>query len=417
MTMRKNMRGHSAAAAMAALVLTSGTAFAALDKCQKRLESEGAKLQKAMYTALQNCKDAIQKERVKGITTGLGTNCQTAGGCMATAAAYCEKQLQSVYDVAGTKVPPGSSAVAKFRAAIAKARTPSAAGVRECADADLDVTTGMGHLLSGNTAHSAAPPVSGDAGTFLIDWHLFAIENVVIKQQLFQVPEMLNLLREAVEAEPGGKCSGGSNPSAPCAGAGDCPGGTCTVSAASKKGTSCSNAPGVIDPTLQEYRPNLCRFGVECRDHACTLDTSGTCSQSAGPCDTLGPACPGGASDNCVPSQTYASLESAPLDFSLGTNPLRIGLGGRLLTQICRPGHASGVCETCPGGPATCACAADGDCQGTNAPPCNLFPGAGAGAAFATEPNVIYLINEPSRNLVLPPLPSPRSRSITSMRR
>jgi hypothetical protein len=370
-----------------ALFLTNTSAFAARDKCQAAVEKEGAKLQKAIYGALAKCKDLIQKEVTKGILTGLGTGCQPGGGCMPTAAKGCEGQLAGVYDVLNAK--PGKSKVAKFRAGIEKARQPNGKGVQVCTDADMDIETGLGHLLSGTGPHAGAPPAS-DAPTdtdgdfkadpnghakFMTDWLLFAIEKVVIKQQLFQVPEMLSLLSAAATTGPGPIVAG----------------------VASKKGTSCSTT---FDANTEEYRPNLCRFGVECRDHACTLAQNGVCSQSAGACDPFGAACPGGPNDVCVAQNSYASLESAPLDSLSALGPVRLALGGRLVTEICRPGKTSGTCKTGGG-----ACNRDADCTGANAPPCNMFPGLGAGAAFGAEPNFVYLINEVSRTLKAPQPP------------
>jgi hypothetical protein len=384
----RTLTAFAVAAVMGGSVLHATTAFAALDKCEKVIDNESAKLQKFLFTALQKCKDAVQKENVKGVTSTLGTNCQPGGGCLANAAKLCELQLAKIFDLP-TGAASTKSKASKFRAAIVKARTANGSGVRVCEDADItpnpaDNNSALGHLISGAAGY--APPKTGDLGKFMIDWMLFAIEKVVVKQQLFVVPNTLNLIQAAVEAP-----AGPTNPSG----------------VAAKKGTSCSTLN--TDPNTQEYRPNLCRFGVECKDYSCQLDTSGTCPATGNSaCDTTIPSTCNGGSSLCFPSKSFVEIASEGLQPLIGTDKLPVAALGGLNLEICRPGRSSGQCQTGGG-----ACETDADCTGANAPPCNLFPNQGAGAAFGVEPNFLYLINEPAKTLRanvppvnVPPLPT-----------
>ncbi len=355
----RNARWMTALAVAGTLGMSAGPASASLDKCQKRIQGEGAKLQKFIYSAVTKCLDAIQKENVKGITTSLGTKCDAGAGCMPTAASFCEKQLSVVYDAANAK--PGKSKVDAFRKAIEKSRSTG-----ECADADLDIGTGLGHLLSGTAStHAAAPPASGAAcdtdgdgvadpncaGKFTVDYSLFALERATVNQILYQVPQALNLFQSAVTA-------------------------TATLPAGSKLNTSCTNLPASLDATTEAYRPNLCRFGVECREHACSLD----------------------------PVLSAATIEAAPVNAGLGQGPVSIVINGSLATSLCRPGPASGVCKMGGG-----SCQTDEDCTGGSMPPCNLFPGMGEGAAFGTESNFLYIVGDAARTLRAnePPIATP----------
>jgi hypothetical protein len=258
-----------------------------------------------------------------------------------------------------------STAVGKFRAACDKWRagkckiggapctnnTPCT-GVgntclAHCRDEDIAAITGHGHLLSG--AGGNAPPAAGDAGKFLCDWILTAKEKLAIKQQLFLIPDTVNLLSAMQSAGPE-KISP-------------------TSGIAAKKGTSCSLAG--TDLNTQEYRPNLCRFGAECRDHACTL--AGT---------------------------SQATLLSAPLAGLLG-GPATLNLSGSVVIEFCQLGQATGNCFDAPKGP----CETNTDCPTSPTNKCNLNRAEGLGSQFGAETGFIYLINEPSKTIkvTIPP--------------
>jgi hypothetical protein len=247
------MRKLVVMAAGIALLAGSGTSYAAIDKCQKRIQGEGAKLQKFIYGALQKCADAIRKEKAAGVVKG-GTDCSPGKACLANAAAFCEKQLATVYDAANAK--PNKSKFDLFRATLEKSSSTN-----ECTDSDLRLLEGMGHQLSGGgngVSLATAPPVSGTCDfdsdgkadtncrlKFLTDWLMFAIEDAVIKQLMAQTPDLMALLKEAIEATS-------ANPAKPA--------------------TDCTNSssPG--------YRPNLCRFGVQCFTAVCQLDGTSNAS-------------------------------------------------------------------------------------------------------------------------------------------
>jgi hypothetical protein len=387
-----------AVATAAILLLWQGTSFAALDKCQKRIQIEGAKLQKFIYTAVQKCADAIRKETVLGAAKG-GTDCGPGKACLANAVKLCEAQLAGVYDAANAK--PGKSKIDLFRAAIEKARHPSGSGARECEDKDLAIFTGMGHLQSGSESGSPsvalplAPPRttastdsngdgkadSNSGGKFVTDFLIFAIENLAIKQAIQQTPDLIALVQQAVEAN--------------------------SVNPAKKKANCAPLDTG--ESTTDAYTPNLCRFGLQCRTATCNIDSDGTCAIGGGPCDASqnvnigmgspsNPACTSGGT--CIPVHSKVTLD-APLLTFLGA-PFDIPISGNLQTEICRPGPTGGVCQT-GGGP----CEEDSDCTGANAPPCNFFPGQGLGAAFGAESNVLYLINSAAKGIRAPSPPIP----------
>ena len=259
-----------------AALLASSTSFAAIDKCQKRIQGEGAKLQKFIYSAVQKCADAIRKEKALGALKQ-GTGCGSNQACLANAAAICEKLLADVYDAANLK--PNKSKIELFRATLEKSSSTN-----ECTDADLRILEGMGHQLSGNVTLATAPPTgsscdfNGDGKadtdcrlTFLIDWLLYAIEDSVIRQLQAQTPDLFALLKEAIDATS-------SNPAKPQ--------------------TDCSNSasPG--------YRPNLCRFGVQCFTASCNLSAA-----------------------------SNATLQAPALSLNAP-----ISLQGALPVQVCRPG-------------------------------------------------------------------------------
>jgi hypothetical protein len=411
MKYRGRMTQWGLAAAAVAMVLAPAGARADVTKCQKGIEVAVSGLQKAINTGLVGCQDAIRTEVAKGVLLGI-TDCNTGGGCPANAAKICEAKLAPVYDAAGAK--PGKSAVAKFRAAIAKLRvsgkcvnggasctanatcppSPPVVGKEPCSatctDEDLPATltqdgTALGHLVSG--IGGFAPPASGDAATFLTDFLLFAVESVTIKQQLASVPDMLALFQDAVSAKAS-------------------PPNTSGVSA--KKGTSCSPA---FNSSTEAYYPNLCHFGVQCHEHSCQVDTTGNCpidsstcdaGDSSGTCPDSSPchfdnplACgghPSNCSPNvcsgaCTPTNSYLQIAQPPPGLNLP-----VALAGGLNMEICSPGPAQGVCKT-GGAP----CHNDLDC-GANKP-CSLSPGAGEGFGFGAAPNFLYLINAPSKTV------------------
>jgi hypothetical protein len=227
-------------------LLWSGTSFAAIDKCHKRIQGEGAKLQKFIYSAVQKCADAIRKEKAAGVVKG-GTDCSSGKACLVNAAIFCEKQLAAVYDAANRK--PYKSKIELFRATLEKSSATD-----ECTDDDLRILQGMGHQLSGTVNLATAPPVSGPCDfngdgiadtncrlTFLIDWLTYAIEDATIRQLQAQNPDLFALLKEAIDATS-------ANPSKPQ--------------------TNCT------DQTNRGYRPNLCKFGPQCLATSCNLSAS-----------------------------------------------------------------------------------------------------------------------------------------------
>jgi hypothetical protein len=272
-------------------LLWSGTSFAAIDKCQKRIQGEGAKLQKFIYSAVQKCADAIRKEKAAGAVKG-GTDCSSGKACLANAAIFCEKQLAAVYDAANAK--PDKSKIELFRATLEKS-----SATNECTDDDLRILQGMGHQLSGTANLATAPPVSGSCDfngdgkvdtncrlTFLIDWLTYAIEDATIRQLQAQTPDLLALLKEAIDASVD-----------PVSG---------------KRATDCTGSP----PPGTEYRPNLCRFGPQCFTSACTLSVNSQAELQA-------PA-------------VWPLLNSG--------NPFDpIDLAGSVPVQICRPGPTVSV--------------------------------------------------------------------------
>ncbi len=263
--------------ALALGVVWSSASFAAIDKCQKRIQGEGAKLQKFIYSAVQKCADAIRKEKAQAALKGVGLDCGTGNKCLANAAIFCEKQLAGVYDAANLK--PNKSKIELFRSTLEKSSFTG-----ECTDSDLRILEGMGHQLSGIVNLATAPPTSGTCDfnsdgkadtncrlKFLTDWLIYAIEDSAIRQLQAQTPDLMALLKEAIDAPS-------VNPSKPQ--------------------TDCTNSsnPG--------YRPNLCKFGPQCFAASCTLSTS-----------------------------SNANLQAAALTIS---GP--INLTGSVPVQICRPG-------------------------------------------------------------------------------
>jgi hypothetical protein len=341
---RRRAVSLSAVAFAGLLLCNAASAFGALNKCQATLEGAAAKFQTSVFGALQKCADAVRKEQVKAVTSGKGTGC-TGGGCLAKAAKACEKMLQKVYDAANQT--PGKSKSDKFRLTIEKTRNANAKGVRVCEDTDLGIAGGgMGHLLSG--PGGTAPPVIGDAARFLTTWWRFALEKATIEPELTLVPDLLNVIQAAVAAGAGPTNLGGIAP---------------------QKGTSCSPS---IDVKTQEFRPNLCRFGLECRQHACQLDSSGA-----------------------APGATFASVLSAP---AAGAGAVRIPLPGTFTLDVCEPGPAQqGQCRD------GTLCTQDADCPAGEAP-CNFFAGTGAGvSSFNPIAGILYLSLRPSATFVPPP--------------
>jgi hypothetical protein len=365
-----------------AIILNAAGAFAALDKCQSKIEKAAIKYESKLIKALEKCKDAVRKEQVKNATKG--------NGSLAKAAKQCEKQLSKIYGYTGTCdsskmecfqnadctgvgdttcIPPGEcylaktacfndsecpsgefclrkkSEVGKFRKAMAKLRQSKTASPTcdDCTCSDADITT-IGHLLSG--AGGAAPPTTGDHARFLTDWILLAKEKLVLKQQLFLISDTLSLLNAAVTA--------------PDDDPGDGNGTSCDITA----------APGTATRRL-----NLCRFGLECHDHACQLDNSGA-----------------------SPGETFATLKSASLDNLTMNLPVSFPLVGRTALEVCKIGRTAGKCRN------GVTCQSDGDC-GIGQTPCNLFPGEGAGAVFGAQPDVLYLINQPAKLIQPPAIP------------
>ncbi|MBI3783075.1 MAG: hypothetical protein HY270_06720 [Deltaproteobacteria bacterium] len=397
------MRRFGMMAAVAGLLaLSAGPSRADLYKCQNKLQIEGINLQKQMYGAVQKCADTIRQEKVKGTVSTLGdTLCSGAAGCLAKAAAKCEGYLAKVYDVTSAK--PGKSFVNKFRADIEKLRQPSGTGAKTCEDADLAVFTGLQHLTSGGAALSIAPPTSSapvdlqpvpadgkadvnGGGKFMTDWLLFAIESQTIKQLQNQTPDLLSLFADAASA-------------------------TVDVPAPPAKGnTSCSPLdPG--EEATNVYRPNLCRFGVECKSATCSIDTAGICTVNATPpataCDTSNPHGACNMADSCIPTKSQVTLQSPTLDNIIPLGPLPIPIFGAFTQEVCRPGPSTGTCYN-GGSPGGAPCMEDTDCPGSTAP-CNMFPGLGAGAAFQAESNTLYLVGGPAKGLNAPQPPIPIS--------
>ena len=311
------MKRFATVVASAVALLIASSSHAAIDKCQKRIQGEGAKLQKFVYGALQKCADAIRKEIAAGAVKG-GTDCSTGKACLANAAAFCEKQLANVYDAADAK--PFKSKFERFRAALEKS-----SAVNECTDADLRLLEGMNHQLSGTVPLATAPPTSGTCDfnsdgkadtncrlRFITDWLMFAIEDAAIKQLMAQTPDLIALLKEAIDATS-------ANPAKPA--------------------TDCTNS---ADPG---YRPNLCRFGVQCYTAVCDL----------------------------------ANTSNATLDVpALSPTAMNIGLLGSLASQVCRPGPV---------------------------PP--LTTQQGLGNEFGTNPDTVYLINSSARTIRASTIPPP----------
>jgi hypothetical protein len=276
------------------------------------------------------------------------------------------------------------------------------------------------------------------------DWLLFVVEKYTIKKQLMTIADMFNLFQDAVAADPGPH--GATSALHP-------------TGVAAKKGTSCTGITGHFDVDQQAYRPNLCRFGVECRDHVCELDTrgdcggactddpannccdasQGICGNTGAPCYVNNPTdCNNGVDGPCFPSCGGSCDTSTSPNGSYVKANLTSGLGlnvpvlGSLPMEVCRVGRTSGECQglctndnskacftnadcgagTCtapaPGSP----CSADADC--VDPAKCNLAPGEGAGAAFLTQgrvpstaqaPSFLYLINQPSRSIFAGALP------------
>lgn len=309
------MKRFATVVASAVALLIASSSDAAIDKCQKRIQGEGAKLQKFVYGALQKCADAIRKEVAAGAVKG-GTDCSSGKACLANAAAFCEKQLAGVYDAANAK--PFKSKFDLFRAALEKS-----SAANECTDADFRLLEGMNHQLSGTVPLATAPPTSsscdfnsdGKADTdcrlkFVTDWLMFAIEDAAIKQLMAQTPDLIALLKEAIDAPS-------ANPAKPA--------------------TDCTN------PADPGYRPNLCRFGVQCYTAVCNL----------------------------------ANTSNATLDVpALSPIPMNIGLVGSVATQVCRPGP-------------------------------NVTTQQGLGNEFGVNPNTLYLINSSARTIRASTIPSP----------
>ena len=270
------MKRFATVVASAVALLIASSSDAAIDKCQKRIQGEGAKLQKFVYGALQKCADAIRKEVAAGAVKG-GTDCSSGKACLANAAAFCEKQLAGVYDAANAK--PFKSKFDLFRAALEKS-----SATNECTDADFRLLEGMNHQLSGTVPLATAPPTSsscdfnsdGKADTdcrlkFVTDWLMFAIEDAAIKQLMAQTPDLMALLKEAIDAPS-------ANPAKPT--------------------TDCTN------PADPGYRPNLCHFGVQCYTAVCNL----------------------------------ANTSKATLNVPALVGAMDIPLVGSVATQVCRPG-------------------------------------------------------------------------------
>ncbi|MBI3781978.1 MAG: hypothetical protein HY270_01115 [Deltaproteobacteria bacterium] len=346
----KHRIGFLSIAVVAAAIVNAETASAKLDVCQAKIETNAIAYETAITKALQGCKNAVRKEEVKNAAS-------SGSGSVASAAKTCEKLLANVYGMPGGPVPfTGKTAVQKFREKWVQLRTGkckvggapcssnAACGANgpcnaQCTDEDL---ASLGHLLSGFGFGSDAPPQFGDAGKFTCDWIMIAKEKLALKQQLFLIPDTLQLLQTMIEAAPEKVNISG---------------------VAAKKGTQCSPT---FNANTEEYRPNLCRFGIECRDHACQLDVA----------------------------QSFSNLISAPLNGLIG--PQTLPLSGRVTMEMCTMGPLVGTCHDAPNGP----CSTDADCfppSGTNA--CSLHPQQGLGNQFGAEPGFMYLINEPSRTL------------------
>jgi hypothetical protein len=436
-----------------------GTAYT----CQQKLEGEVEKLHKQIYGAMQKCKDAIRKEISIGVLTGLGTDCkktgstpQQTGGCMARAAHACEGYLKRVYEAAGPS-PFTTAYVQKFKDNIEKLRNgkcqlrTSAGGSGTPCGANSDCTTSgeycdavcpeevlgfslsddgstLGHLVSG--AGGYAPPAgntcsNAKAGTtpadptcrstFLQDFLLFATEKYAIKQQLMTVPGTLALFQDAATAVAaalqgvngnintvrvpigGSQCNAGicsSDSLQTCTVAADCT----KISSTTYRGTSCASSAGT-DANLYEQRPNLCRFGVECRDHVCALAQKAFCLEGVCNANNAGTCCQANPSDCCDDVNNCPTcITAVPYSSFLGLNltggfDAQIPILGALSLEMCRPGRVVGVCKG-----NSQPCQADSDCS-SGMGPCNLAPGEGAGYTFMAQNNFLYLINQPSKTL------------------
>lgn len=424
-----------------AMVFCATTANASLNLCQKEIELRAQLFNSKLTTALTNCKNAIRTEQVKNAT-------KPGTGFLGTAANTCEIQLRKIYGANFT----GKSQVTLFREKMAQASNgkctkgsnngtvcqsdtqctdiPAECNSLKCAKSttngsacttaadctpvhavcnakcrieDLASQTGVGHLLSG-AAVGSAPPVGASSVTigtkvydttasrWTTDWLLVAMEKLAIKKQLFIVPDFPNLISAAVGAIPE-KISG--------------------TGVASKKGTVCGNP---FDANLFAYRPNLCRFGVECRDHACQLDSDNPAQASGGRCITdcsnQGTTCT--VEGDCTGCSTPAphcvasasAITSAGLSVLNGGNPLTIvfPLSGRTALEVCHMGDDHGYCKLMT----ATLCDTDDDC-GVNGP-CIFPPGGGLGAgttddSLGNSSDIIYLINEPARTVNPPAIP------------
>lgn len=475
MKYRGRMAQWGVAAVAVAMVLAPAGARADVKICQNKIEVEVGKLNSAIYTAMEGCKDLIRAEVAKGVLTGI-SDCNPGGGCMANAAKSCEAKLAAVYDAANAK--PGKSKIATFRKDIEKLRQGTCAtsgnngtpchsnaacipvpgkvksnsectGLKlpagntcctgagtgtcpvptcsaSCTDENLAVSlsqdgSSLGHLISGGGNAPAnggfAPPRGGScdldgdgkadpncAAKYVTDFLMLATEDAAIKQQLANVPDMLALFQDAVAAK-------NSLPN--------------ISGVSAKKATSCSS---VFDANTQAYYPNLCRFGIQCVEHSCAIDTSGICGDGSGDlCDatntagTCGNGFPGVchsddatacgnaptqcnqnqcSSAGCIPNTSLLKVSSP----GAGGLNLSVPLAGGLNLEVCTAGRAHGQCQTGLG-----PCQNDADC-GANKP-CNLAPGEGEaqgiapGAGFNLEPDFLYLINSPGKTLraVVPP--------------
>lgn len=375
------------------LLLAAGSAHADVTLCRNKLQAEVGKLRKALSTAMKTCKAKIGAEHVKGVLSGHGTDCTPGGGCMATAAHACELALRPVYNAANTVSKP--SKVAVFRKHLEKLRQGKClkggaachanadcpAVLRKnacsavCTDEDLTIKlarngTDLGHLVSGALGY--APPASGScdldgdgradpncAAKFMTDHLLFATENLIIKQQLMTDPDTLALFRDAVGATYGG--------------------------AKMKKATSCT-VP--TDPTTQEFRPNLCRFGPECLSRSCQIDTTASCPDN-GACDVR---------DSSGACSNDASPCNATDPHACGDHPeqcIRTACGGGL----CRA-DASYVSLTSPQGSHTIPVLG-----GFNLEMCEVSSLGGEGPGFNVEPGFLYLTNLPDKTqtALIPP--------------
>jgi hypothetical protein len=289
------------------LLNASGALAQHPDKCQKAIAGAASLYEAACTGALRACADAVQAANVKNAALAAASKPAVPGN-MVTAAKTCETKLAGVYDYAGAK--PGKSSAAKFRAAVNKPFTK--APTPDCTAADLAT---LNELVAG--------PGGNAPGTnpqdFLADWLLFAKEKVCIKEILFDYPTILQQITEAVTATESKPLKGDN--------------------------TSCNSADV---PPVGTYRPNLCAWGPECYDHACTLSAAAN-----------------------------ATIRSGTLD-------------GGMLGNVTVPLSGTTVIEVCEAGPSPLPVD-----QSTGKP----IPGLGAGAQFGTNPQVLYLINEPGKTI------------------